>query len=290
MTEGREALWPNSVSNRERPRGTPAHKALFTTNRPIIQPKVLASVAGMSSPQVTNSRLHNPELEVMSPQPGYPVAFRQYRETSNCSPSVSTASSSRTGNQKNKHGSYLRIPDSSGSFKSSRLKNDTILDHFMSEPTKFGWQEQRQVVQQSHDALPQWYQFYEILELGNTPTPEQCKDAPPSQAALARLPFLKVTRKDSFLGHYYMAFSKEEFQCQVKDTSGVICGRLFKKHGGTRARNNHVISCHTEIYDAHRDFRAYQCMIRGTKQPEDQDDGETPATPKKSKIELLRES
>jgi hypothetical protein len=85
------------------------------------------------------------------------------------------------------------------------------------------------------------------------------------------------------MGHFYIACPDKEFECTVVKNLGDICGQRYKKSGGGRARTKHIINQHSDLYDAVKEFRKYQCMIRGIDVPVEQDDDETfvPPTPKR---------
>lgn len=152
--------------------------------------------------------------------------------------------------------------------------------------------ERRRNLQDSHRAPDAWYQFYE-LPLGTIPTPEQCASAPPSQAALARVPYIKSSRKAKVLGHFYTSQILEGFYvCQAQLEDGTICGQSYTKRGGGSSRPRHLLSCHSDEFAAVAEFREYQCLLAGVEVPvvdEDEDDEEVPFTPKKSKYEIVRE-
>ncbi|KAI1321725.1 hypothetical protein EDD11_000001 [Mortierella claussenii] len=149
-------------------------------------------------------------------------------------------------------------------------------------------QQYRRDVRGSHPATDGWYQLYESLDLGSIPTPAQCVDAPPSQKYLAQVPMERSLRKNSILGHFYSSHSISEFVCQVVGSSGTACGQRYKKTGGGRSRKNHVLNQHPELYEAVREFRTYQWMVRGFDQPLELEEDEAPATPK-TKFEVARE-
>ncbi|KAI1277387.1 hypothetical protein EDD11_001697, partial [Mortierella claussenii] len=85
-----------------------------------------------------------------------------------------------------------------------------------------------------------------------------CVDAPPSQKALAQIPIQKSFRKNSTIGHFYVSCSGSDFQCQVKNDSGDICGLIYKKKGSGKSRTKHIIQMHAALYYALQEFRDYQ--------------------------------
>ncbi|KAF9177777.1 hypothetical protein BGZ49_005557, partial [Haplosporangium sp. Z 27] len=100
---------------------------------------------------------------------------------------------------------------------------------------------------------------------------------------------MKSSRKNSVLGHFYASVSKLGFQCQVVGEKGKICGQLYMKSGGGRARNNHLLNHHPRLSSAVREFRTYQCMVRGIELPPELEDDDVPSTPKKSKFSIVRD-
>jgi hypothetical protein len=115
-------------------------------------------------------------------------------------------------------------------------------------------QERLLQVKATHGAPEEWYRLYDSTPIGSVPGPADCYAAPPSQQALARIPNIKATRKKSILSHFY---SKVEgkFQCQVLDESGVKCPHEIGSRSGGSGRRNHIMSKHSDIYDALREFR-----------------------------------
>lgn len=213
--------------------------------------------------------------------------FRQYRESQIGSPSVSSRPSSRSLHS----GHHLSSSTSSSQPQASfgPLYSDQRHTISSAQDTPESLRQQRLAVRASHIVTDSWYHLYETLELGTIPSPEQCACAPPSQQLLAKIPHQKSFHKGSALGHFFTSPNNTEFQCQVKNDTGVPCGKLFKKTGGSKTRLNHVISFHPELYDALKEFQEYQSKVQGIKLPPEPDDLDVPSTPKRSKFETVHD-
>ncbi|KAF9304759.1 hypothetical protein BG003_001545, partial [Podila horticola] len=242
----------------------------------------------VSSPQLprmpSNSLL--PDLRALPSSPRAGLSnFIQYRESRIGSPSVSSRSPSHSSRNHVLPSATSRrnLPQAS----SGPLYSQTPQPH--SQDTPASLIQRRQALRASHVANNHWYRLYESLEFGTLPFPEECANAPPSQQPLAKIPFLKNSRKKSVLGHFYTSLSETEFQCAVKDKTEAVCGKVFKKSGGGKTRLNHVINNHSELYDALKEFRTYQCSVQAIELPVDPDEFDAPSTPKRSRFEAVRD-
>jgi hypothetical protein len=253
----------------------------------------------VSSPQLarTPSKSQLPELRAPLPSPRTGL-FSHYRESQIGSPSVSSRTSSRSARD-HVDGGRSGLSSASSSRQAllqaspgpvySRMPQHSEGGIGALSATQDPMIQRRNALRASHQANDSWYQLYETLEIGTLPSPEQCANAPPSQKLLATIPNLKSSRKTSTLGHFYSSHSETEFQCKVKDDSGLPCGKIFKKSGGSRTRLNHVTSAHPELYDALREFRTYQFGVQAIELPLESEEIDTPATPKKSRFETVRD-
>jgi len=148
-----------------------------------------------------------------------------------------------------------------------------------------------------------WFEFYEKMDVGTVPSPEECESAPPTQKVLSEIPIRKSVKKTSILGHFYKGVG-DKFTCMVMlkesvtDINGEIsetykeCGKSFKKSGGGNARRGHVNKHHPRLLEALMEFRNYQCRVQGIEMQVDPEENELssgPTAPGVSKFGLERE-
>ncbi|KAG0228236.1 hypothetical protein BGW41_003508 [Actinomortierella wolfii] len=79
----------------------------------------------------------------------------------------------------------------------------------------------------------------------------------------------------------------------VETTPGTVCGKQYKKNGGTQARMKHIVSDHQEMYDALLEFRHYHSMVQSIYLPKGYDEmvGENGARPtgRRTRFEMARD-
>ncbi|KAK3841109.1 MAG: hypothetical protein J3R72DRAFT_510570 [Linnemannia gamsii] len=237
-----------------------------------------------------------PDLRALPPSPRLESSsFNRYRESQIGSPLASSRNSSCSARDRvygdrptllspTSRRQYLpQATPGLLSSQSPRLRSHGSDSAPFSDPIAAeSLDQRRRILRESHIATDSWYRLYESLEIGTLPLPEQCVDAPPSQRLLAKIPNLKSFRKTSALGHFYISHSDTEFRCQVEIDSEGLCGKIFKKSGGSKTRLNHVTNNHPELFDALREFRSYQCMVQAIELQPEPDELDIPSTPKRS--------
>lgn len=142
--------------------------------------------------------------------------------------------------------------------------------------------QRREQVLLLHDASDRWCELYEKYPIGTIPTPEECKDAPPTQSSLQYIPIQQTSARSPVLGHFFKRVvgddGKSFFKCQIL-VNGVVCGQQYSTSSSADGRTGHLngMDHHRSLLIALDEFQTYQHRIKGVPSKRIFNDASTPS-------------